>query len=258
MKKETEKNTLPDDLVHLKKYNKYPTILENILVDENPVDNFCENNIYDVFDMKKINTENNIINKETLNKMIIKDIFFSNYENVLELQKQNTPKLICYHNEYNLFSSFSSSIPLYLYESEISIKKKKKKKKKNNKKNKKRKTNVIHKEIEEEYNRLLDLNNKIKKFINKNYNLNEIDKMLLKEFIDRITNNFNFDQNTGIYELKKLSEDLYIKLNNYLNLQIEKNNRTELLYIKSVFNLYMQIFDEKFKEDYETDPVHFF
>lgn len=233
---------LPDDLVYVENYKKirkekkYPTI---IIEDVSELDNSYKNNIYDFLDREKINTSNNIINKKILNKIIIKDNFLNNNVN------NNTPKLICYYDKNN--NNISSSA--------LSFKTKKKK----NKKSKKKKYNVmVDQKVEEKsYNELLDLNKKIKKYIYKNNNLNEIDKKLLKSFIDRITQKFNYNEKTKFYDLKKLSEDIYFNINKYLDLQIEKNGKDECLYIKSVFNLYNQIFNKEYEEDYYTDPIHF-
>lgn len=232
------KNILPDDVKHMKKCKKYPTYLET--VSEYYYEH--KNDVFDFFDLKKINNSNNIINRETLNKTIIKDKFFSN------LTKQNTPKLICYHNENNIYSSFIST---------LTINKKNKKKKKRKKRKKKHNIMIRKNKLEEKYNELLSLNKKIKIYINNNHNLNDLDKRLLQEFIDRLTNNFEINENTEICDLKNLSENIHIKLIKYLNIQIKNNNKNNLSYIIGVFNLYMYIFDEKYKEDYDSDPIHY-
>lgn len=235
-----KKNILPSSLVDLenKKNNKkYPIFVETIPDEEDYYK--YKNSIYDIFDIKKINISNNIINKEIF-KIVIRDVFFDN------IQKSNTPKLICYYNEKKLFSSSPSSLPI------------KKIKKNKNKKNKKKKHNIIiQKEIEEGYKKLLDLNNKITIFIHKNNNLKELDKNLLISFINKITNNINYNETTNFDEIKKIPKDIYIKLNKYIDFQIDKNNKKQLFNVKGVFNLYQQIFDEKYKEDYDTDPIHF-
>lgn len=234
---------LPDNMVYMEKYKKNtPTArLEIVNEEDNPY--LYKNNIYDFFDKEKINNDNILITEKKLKTIIIKDLFFDNSP------KSSIPRLICYYND-----NISSSLPFTINP------KKKKKKKKKNKKNKKRKRNndIIDniKQIKENYSKLLDLNKKIKIYIFKNSSLNELDKTLLNGFIDELTKRLNFNENTENEDIKMLSENIYIKLNKYLDLQIEKNNKRACLYIKSVFNLYNQIFDENFKEDYETDPIH--
>ena len=103
-------------------------------------------------------------------------------------------------------------------------------------------TNILTSEINKaRYNCLLEINEIVRLRIKK-CNINETYKVLLPKFIDKITNNLKFNEKTDSKEIDELVKNIYIKLNKYLDFQIKNNKKVELICVKSIFDIYKEIF----------------